>query len=311
MQNIQEDDLQHLHLFSEIGRLAANDRRQPFQKLLFLVRDWQYPKESSYGLDGGQKFLNERLATTKDQNSELRSLRIHLKSCFNEMQCFLMPYPGTRVTSDYNFTGQLKEIKADFLENLKVLIPHLLSPENLAIKKINGCSIKANQFLGFLRRYFEVLTASDMPQAVPIFEATADVFNSNAVKESQQQYASNMRNLNSIPFRVNEADLREQHDRARREAAQSFEKRRLLGSDDYILKFKQMLDEWLEAKYREIDERNQAKQTLFGVVSKLLLTAASFFFTNPNAATTENLAKAFNFIKFVYGYIKTRYPTKH
>ena len=36
--NIQEDDLQHLQLFTEYGRLAIEDSGEtPFQKLMFLV----------------------------------------------------------------------------------------------------------------------------------------------------------------------------------------------------------------------------------------------------------------------------------
>ena len=43
--NIQEDDLQHLHYFTEYGRLALEDSGQiPFQKLQYLVRDWQVCK---------------------------------------------------------------------------------------------------------------------------------------------------------------------------------------------------------------------------------------------------------------------------
>ena len=39
-QNIQEDDLQHLQLFTEYGRLALkNSRCTPFQKLHFSVRE--------------------------------------------------------------------------------------------------------------------------------------------------------------------------------------------------------------------------------------------------------------------------------
>jgi len=61
-QNIQENDLQCLQLFTEYGRLALEASTDtPFQKLQFLVRDWSYPYESSYGLAGGEKLLERRL----------------------------------------------------------------------------------------------------------------------------------------------------------------------------------------------------------------------------------------------------------
>ena len=61
--NIQEDDLQHLQLFTEYGRLAIEDSGEtPFQKLMFLVRDWSYPYENDFGLDGGKDILGEYAA---------------------------------------------------------------------------------------------------------------------------------------------------------------------------------------------------------------------------------------------------------
>lgn len=32
-----------------------------FQSLMFLIRDWSYPYEHSYGLEGGNSFLERRL----------------------------------------------------------------------------------------------------------------------------------------------------------------------------------------------------------------------------------------------------------
>ena len=64
--NIQEDDLQHLQLFTEYGRLAIEDSGEtPFQKLMFLVRDWSYPYENDFGLEGGKDILGEIMHTGK------------------------------------------------------------------------------------------------------------------------------------------------------------------------------------------------------------------------------------------------------
>jgi hypothetical protein len=55
--NIQENDLQSLEIFTEYGRLAFEvNNEKPFQKLMFLIRDWENPHEYSYGLNGGKNF---------------------------------------------------------------------------------------------------------------------------------------------------------------------------------------------------------------------------------------------------------------
>lgn len=82
MQNIQEDDLQHLQLFVEYARLASEQSdEKPFQNLLFIVRDWPNQLEVDYGWNG-QQVLDEVLAehisngryayTTKTNSVEFR-----------------------------------------------------------------------------------------------------------------------------------------------------------------------------------------------------------------------------------------------
>ncbi|PNI41408.1 ATL2 isoform 11, partial [Pan troglodytes] len=131
-QNIQEDDLQHLQLFTEYGRLAMEEIYQkPFQTLMFLIRDWSYPYEHSYGLEGGKQFLEKRLQVKQNQHEELQNVRKHIHNCFSNLGCFLLPHPGLKVATNPSFDGRLKDIDEDFKRELRNLVPLLLAPENL------------------------------------------------------------------------------------------------------------------------------------------------------------------------------------
>ena len=79
-----------------------------FQRLVFLVRDWSFPYEAAYGSEGGGKVLEKRLGMTEKQHSELMQVRKHIKSCFNDIGCFLMPHPGLKVATNPSFDGSLK-----------------------------------------------------------------------------------------------------------------------------------------------------------------------------------------------------------
>jgi atlastin len=63
MNNLKEDDLQHLQLFTEYGKMALEHGiGKPFQKLVFLIRDWNSPDEYPCGFEGGRRFLESRLS---------------------------------------------------------------------------------------------------------------------------------------------------------------------------------------------------------------------------------------------------------
>eukprot|EP00116_Pleurobrachia_bachei_P006169 sb/3466431/ len=68
-QQIREDDLQHLHLFTDYGRLVMqgieeSDEYKPFQRLEFLIRDWAFEYEYDLGAEGGKKYLEKTLAVS-------------------------------------------------------------------------------------------------------------------------------------------------------------------------------------------------------------------------------------------------------
>jgi atlastin len=79
MSNIQEDDLQHLQLFTEYGRMALDQGSgKPFQKLVFLVRDWNSPHEYPCGFEGGRRLLDSRLSVFKITGSFVLAIFTHI-----------------------------------------------------------------------------------------------------------------------------------------------------------------------------------------------------------------------------------------
>ena len=100
-----------LKLFTEYGRLAMDEIFQkPFQTLMFLVRDWSFPYEYNYGLQGGMSFLEKRLQVKEHQHEEIQNVRNHIHSCFSSVTCFLLPHPGLRVATSPDFDGKLKAL---------------------------------------------------------------------------------------------------------------------------------------------------------------------------------------------------------
>lgn len=163
MQNIQEDDLQHLQLFADYGRLAMQQHasNKPFQHLLFIIRDWPFAFENAYG--NGQAVIDELLAETKQQTDENHQLRRQIKSTFEQIGAFLMPYPGIAIANG-QFNGDINQISAEFINQLKILVPLLCAPENLVLKKIGGLKVRAREFKIFLKTYIEIFNSEKLPE---------------------------------------------------------------------------------------------------------------------------------------------------
>ncbi|XP_033966727.1 atlastin-1 isoform X2 [Pseudochaenichthys georgianus] len=192
-QNVQEDDLQHLQLFTEYGRLAMEETfLKPFQSMIFLVRDWSFPYEFPYGQEGGMNFLEKRLKISENQHEELQNVRKHIHSCFTNISCFLMPHPGLKVATNPNFDGRIKEIDGEFINNLKVLVPWLLSPENIDVKEINGSKITCRGLLEYFKAYIKIYQGEELPHPKSMLQATAEANNLAAVAAAKDLYSKKM-----------------------------------------------------------------------------------------------------------------------
>lgn len=172
MQNIQEDDLEHLLFFTEYGRLIGEQSEEkPFQKLLFVVRDWPFGEFEGYGSANGQRIINETFAEQEEQTASMRSLRKRILSSFENVGAFLLPFPGLMV-SQGRFNGDLQLIPTEFKTNVKQLAREIFAPENLLKKKINGRTVSAQNWVLYLDEYVKVLNGNELPKAENLFEVS-------------------------------------------------------------------------------------------------------------------------------------------
>ncbi|TMW48683.1 hypothetical protein DOY81_006226 [Sarcophaga bullata] len=273
-QNIQEDDLQHLQLFTEYGRLAlADSGKKPFQRLQFLVRDWSFPYEAEYGAIGGDQILKKRLEISDKQHPELQSLRRHISSCFQEVACFLMPHPGLNVATNPKFDGRLKDITPEFKQSLRTLVPMLLSPDNLVYKEISGQRIRARDLIQYFQSYMTIYKGDELPEPKSMLVATAEANHLTAVASAKELYNQLMEDVcgGTRPY-LSTGHLEAEHLRVKDKAVFQFLSKRKMGGEDFTEKFRQQLDSDLEEIFTTYKAHNESKN-----IFKAARTPAVYF----------------------------------
>ena len=286
--NIQEDDLQHLELFTEYGRLAIEDSpaEKPFQKLQFLVRDWCYPYETEYGAEGGGQIVERRLEVNSKQHSELQDLRKHIRSCFSHIEGFLMPHPGLKVATDPRFDGKLVDIDPNFLEHLAAFVPLILAPENILVKKISGNEVRCKEVLGFFKAYIDIFKGDEMPEPKNMLQATSEANNLASLAEAKDAYMSMMEAVcgGEKPY-INEHVLDIEHCRIKDHALEVFSSRRKMGGEEFSRSYQERLEKDIEDNYANYRAHNEGKNIFkaantpitFGAVAMLIYVVGQIF----------------------------------
>jgi len=155
MRNIQGNNLDELTTFVEYGHMALESvsRYRPFQKLLFLVRDWEF-KSFHHGFSGGKAFLDKRLQITEKMSPAYRKVRMSVRSCFDQIDCFLMPHPGKAVAeSEETYSGDISAYDYEFRVHLEQFVFKLLHPDNLLTKNIAGTELNCKDLLHCFKEY--------------------------------------------------------------------------------------------------------------------------------------------------------------
>ncbi|CRK86732.1 CLUMA_CG000565, isoform A [Clunio marinus] len=249
---IEESHLEYLQFATEIARFTAvesESNSKPFQKLMFIIRDWISPEEYDYGYEGGNNFIKMYLRIKDFHTSELKTVREYLKRTFESITCFLMPYPGKSVARNSSYDGRWSDIDEEFVDVMTELFPILLAPSNLTVKTVNGVPIKAYELLIFIRQYVDMFKSENLPEAKSIFESTLDnqfqILTSKSVEvylESISTYQDHISNFDEIG---------KLHEISKAIAMKFFNEEKKFGSNEDGEVYKMQLDNKLEKAFAE------------------------------------------------------------
>ncbi|KAF6026044.1 atl [Bugula neritina] len=263
--NIQENDLQHLQLFTEYGKLATSDVSdiKPFQSLLFLVRDWSYPYDYEYGIEGGNQLLGTFLELSPTQHEELQLLREHIRSCFETIDCYLMPHPGLGVATNPRFDGRLSDVEVLFKEHLAQLVPQLLNQENLIIKEISGNKVTAQDLVEYFKVYMEIFKGDTLPEPKSLVRATAEANNLVALTTAKSLYTSKMESTcgGDKPY-LNTEQLKEAHKIFKQQSVEAFHSVKKIGGAEFSSSYLEELEHAIDEAWENYSSANDAKSIL-------------------------------------------------
>eukprot|EP00903_Cladosiphon_okamuranus_P015166 g14023.t1 len=254
---------------------------RPFQRLEFLVRDWQnYEDEELPGVQL-QDEMNSYLADVIEDKGvkDLRDTREQITSCFEKISCFGLTHPGFDVVKK-NFSGDIAKIQPSFLRLLNTYVRHIFG-ELLEPKRINGRFLTAPELRNYASAYVELFhNGAHFPAARSLLEATAGAHNGNAKHVSVQKYKAEMdRQLGPNATGYLSPPSFEEHERLCREGALGvFGAMATMGRRSEILRVRALLLEELEdakIRYAEVNSgRNPFRGTEYWVIPMIIAFAS-------------------------------------
>lgn len=274
--HIQEDHLQHLALFTEYGRVALEESRlqgiasKPFQRLEFLVRDWQNYEDDTKPIHLLTKemdaYLDEVLSTKRD-HVDLKQVREQVTRSFDSVSCFLMPHPGKEVPN-VKFDGAVDKIDPQFRRLLAEYVYRVFS-ERLSPKKVNGTPVTGPELFNFIKVYCQLFKdAKIFPEAKTLLAATSEANNRSAMDTAVREYRALMDD--KTKKYLEDAQITALHDDAKVVAHTLYNKKANIGPKDSIAEFRARLERDLNDLHAEYLSVNRLRDP-FGFVAPYIV----------------------------------------
>jgi atlastin len=258
------DDLhtQFVEMFLDFTKHFQDNKMDKFQTLLMLVRDFKCLNDYALGYyDRKTKpdaspanYMINKLCPSKCLE-EKRSSRQAIENNYKHVAVFLAAFPGVAIYFD-QFKGDPIQIEPHFKESVKCLLVNIFNPPIFEVKKIAGEKVNGFKFLNYIMKWAELLENAPEPIVFNLAKAYAEVSNRNLVDKLLEKYKSF---LNEYKKPVDEELLKKEHEKNLNDCFEVFDKEWKLGSLEILEKFKKILEEEIEIRWRDLRLRNRTK----------------------------------------------------
>jgi len=239
--------------------------KPPFQKMEFLVRDWQN-FEDDEDLPACEAEMTTYLETVLAQRagSDLKATREQINSCFEDISCYLLTHPGFGVTKK-RYTGNVDVVEPTFLAFLDRYCRRVFA--NPVAKVINGRELTAGELGAYVRNYAKLFASgAHFPEAATMLDATANANNTNALDISSKKYRAEMDDHAGAKCThyIPPDELRKSHRRLSDMSEEMFDEMANFGSCDGIRKTRVKLKETIDNDFQLYNKLNDSRNPLAG-----------------------------------------------
>mmetsp|Transcript_20194 Transcript_20194/g.29737 ORF Transcript_20194/g.29737 Transcript_20194/m.29737 type:complete len:618 (+) Transcript_20194:325-2178(+) len=242
--------------------------RKPFQRIDFLVRDWQNFDDED-DMEAMEKEMDEYLHSViaERKAKDLHDTRAQITGCFEKLGCFMFTHPGFSVTKK-KYSGDVQVIEPTFLSLLDRYCQRVFNEgDNLDPKIINGRELTAVELGAYIKAYallFE--SGAHFPTAATMLDATSKANNSNATNIAINKYKEEMDKLAGVRCTsyVSPEEFEKDHKALATRSLEMFDEMANFGNRDDISEAREMVLRMVKENYEIYNKLNQGRNPLNG-----------------------------------------------
>ncbi|OXA55906.1 atlastin [Folsomia candida] len=279
--DVGEDVLQFFQFFSSFATLtipqvegdsaSLGHGSGAFQKLVFLIRDFQFVQDYEFGFyddsnvpqrqDRRKNYKKDKLDSNPDQPTEVRFTHDQVVQSYRDVGVYLMPEPDKGLKQ----RDTLDNLDPEFATHVADFITLMLSPAHLVTKQMGGVEVTGFEMIKYIKSWATLFDGNELPEIKSVYHSAAESQFIIAKRLSLTFYATEMEKfIQHNSFGVGEPALVKKHSELVKECFAIYKSKSKLGGANMDAKFSEEFaaeSDPLFATYKSVnDNKLQAQE---------------------------------------------------